>query len=70
MAPEGMKEIKILIPEELFGLLFPAEALSHLRTAGKEVLLAARAVLEAKIAALERREAKSEKTARKKIKVE
>lgn len=70
MAPEGMKEIKILIPEELIGLLFPAEALGHLRAARREVLLAARAVIEARIAALDKREAKRGETRKKKIKVE
>lgn len=70
MAPEGMKEIKILIPEELIALLFPAEAIGHLRAARREVLLAARAVIEAKIAALDKKESKREQAKKKKIKVE
>jgi hypothetical protein len=70
MATEGMKEIKILIPEELFGFFFPAEALRHVRAARKEALLAARAVIDARIAALEKKEVKPSSGGKKKIKVE
>ncbi len=71
MAPEGMKEIKILIPEELIALLVPpAEALGHIRAARKEMLLAARAIIDARIAALEKKGAKASERGKKKIKIE
>lgn len=69
MAPEGMKEIKILIPEELFALLLPQEAFAHLRSARKEVLLAVRTIIDNRIAALEKKEAKAP-AKKKSIKVE
>jgi hypothetical protein len=70
MAPEGMKEIKILIPEELFALLVPAEAVGHARAARKELLLAARAIIDARIAALDRKTAKAGERSKRKIKIE
>ncbi len=68
---EGMKEIKILIPDELFGLLLPGEALGHLKAARKEMLLAARAFIDARIAAMEKKTERQGAGARqRKIKIE
>lgn len=63
------KEIRISIPEELFSLFIPEKTLDHLINAKKEMLLAFRTLIDAKIEALEKRG--SQKTAnRKKIKID
>lgn len=66
----GMKEIKILIPDELFGLFVAGEALGHLRAARREMLLAVRAVIDAKIAAMDKKAARPSDRGKRKIKVE
>jgi len=69
MAEEKIREIKICIPEELFSLFLPEKAFSHLLKARKEVLLAFRSLIDAKIEALEKMaEKKVEK--KKKIKID
>jgi hypothetical protein len=69
MAEEKVREIKIRIPEELFSLFLPEKAFSHLLKARKEILLAFRSLIDAKIEALEKMaEKKVEK--KKKIKIE
>jgi len=76
MAPDGAKEIKISIPEEIFSFLLPEKTAGHLIQAKKEVLLAFRSLIDARIEALDRMEQKGKekkKTAQKekrKIKVE
>ncbi len=55
MAAEKMREIKILVPEELFTWFLPASTHEHLLRAKKEVLLALRSLLDARIEALEKR---------------
>ena len=70
--PEGKnREIKITIPvpEEFFSLFLPGGAHEHMRAARKEVLLALRAVLDNKIADLEKKEAKNS-APKKKIKID
>ncbi len=63
------KEIRISIPEELFSLFMPEKTLDHLIRAKKEMLLAFRALIDAKIETLEKRETK-ETESRKKIKID
>lgn len=53
MAAEKMREIKICLPEELFTLFLPSEAQEHLRRARKEVLLAVRSLIDARLESLE-----------------
>jgi len=69
MAEEKVREIKITIPEELFSLVIPGKAISHLLKARKEILLAFRSLIDAKIEALEKKEQKTV-TRKKKIKIE
>ncbi len=69
MAEEKMREIKITIPEELFSLVMPEKAISHVMKARKEILLAFRSLIDAKIEALEKKEQKKV-TKKKKIKIE
>ncbi|MBM3285033.1 MAG: hypothetical protein FJY81_04110 [Candidatus Aminicenantes bacterium] len=64
-----MREIKILIPEDLFTLFIPAQTHEHLLRARKEVLLALRSLLDARIEALEKRAAPGAEP-KKKIKIE
>jgi hypothetical protein len=58
MAEEKVKEIKITIPEELLSLVIPEKSISHLLKARKEILLAFRSLIDAKIEALEKKEQK------------
>ena len=53
------KEIRICIPEELFSFFVPEETAGHLLKAKKEMLLAFRSLIDAKIEALEKRKVKS-----------
>ena len=69
MAEEKLREIKITIPEELFSLVVPEKAISHMLKARKEILLAFRSLIDAKIEALEKKEQKKA-TKKKKIKIE
>ena len=63
------KEIKISIPEELFSIFIPENTVDHLIKARKEMLLALRSVIDAKIETLDKREKKKTEK-RKKIKIE
>ena len=63
------KEIRISIPEELFSLFIPDKTLDHLIKAKKEMLLAFRSLIDAKIEALEKRETKKTEN-REKIKID
>jgi hypothetical protein len=69
MAAEKMREIKISIPEELFTLFLPLQAQQHLLRARKEVLLAFRSLIDARLEALEKRGARKAEPKRK-IKIE
>lgn len=69
MAAEKMREIKICIPEELFTLFLPSQAHEHLLRAKKEVLLAFRSLIDARLEALEKRDARKAEPKRK-IKIE
>ncbi len=69
MAQEKVREIKITIPEELFSLVIPQKTVSHILKARKEILLAFRSLIDAKIEALEKKEQKKV-TPKKKIKIE
>jgi len=69
MAAEKMREIKICIPEELFTLFLPLQTQEHLLKAKKEVLLALRSLIDARLETLENRVARKAEPKRK-IKIE
>jgi len=69
MAAEKTKEIRICIPEDLFSLIIPEKALDHLFKARKEMLLAFRSVIDAKIESLDKKEEKKA-AKKKKIKID
>jgi hypothetical protein len=69
MAAEKMREIKVSIPEELFTLFLPLQAQEHLIQARKEVLLAVRSLIDARLEALDKRGARKAEPKRK-IKIE
>jgi hypothetical protein len=69
MADEKMREIKIAVPEELFTLFLPLQSQEHLLKARKEVLLAVRSLIDARLEALEKRAAGKAQPKRK-IKIE
>ena len=69
MATEKMREIKICIPEELFTLFLPFQAQEHLLKARKELLLAVRSLIDARLDALEKRGTRKAEPKRK-IKIE
>lgn len=73
MVQQKTKEIKISVPEELFNLFFSPKTVEHFHNARKEMLLAFRSLIDARIEALEHQESKKEEkkeTQKKKIKVE
>jgi hypothetical protein len=55
MAADKMREIKISLPEELFTLFLPLQAQEHLIKAKKEVLLALRSLIDARLESLEKK---------------
>lgn len=69
MAEGKTREIKISIPEELFTLVIPEKTIDHFSKARKEILLAFRSIIDARIEALEKREEKKG-AKKKKIKIE
>ncbi|MGB7297576.1 MAG: hypothetical protein WBC70_18520 [Candidatus Aminicenantales bacterium] len=69
MAAEKMREIKISVPEELFTLFLPSQAQDHLLRARKEVLLAVRSLIDARLESLERKGGRGAEPKRK-IKIE
>jgi len=69
MAAEKMREIKVAIPEELFRIFLPTTTQDHLLKAKKELLLAIRSLIDARIEGLEKREGQKTETKRK-IKIE
>jgi len=69
MAEGKTREIKIIIPEDLFSLVLPEKAISHMLKARKEFLLAFRSLIDAKIEILEKKEEKKVPK-KKKIKIE
>jgi hypothetical protein len=69
MAAEKMREIRISIPEELFSFIIPPQTNEHLLRAKKEILLAFRSLIDARIEWLEKRAEPKPETKRK-IKVE
>jgi len=69
MAAEKSREIKIAVPEEFFNLFLPLQVQEHLLKAKKEVLLAFRALIDARLEALEKRGAQKPQPKRK-IKIE
>lgn len=69
MTPEKTREIKISLPEELFSLFLPLQAQEHLVKAKKEVLLALRSLIDARLQSLESKESRKSGP-KKKIKIE
>jgi hypothetical protein len=69
MPANTTREIRIILPEELFNFLVPGETHEHLLRAKKEVLLAIRSIIDARIEMIEKREARKDAPKRK-IKVE
>jgi len=62
MAEKTGKEIKIVIPEDIISLFIPEETIQHGLMAKKEILLALRALIDARIQAIEKKlEKKPEK---------
>lgn len=64
------REIRIVLPEELFNLFLPGETQKHLWRAKKEVLLALRSLIDARIEAIEKKEEKGTEEKKKKIDIE
>lgn len=69
MAAERTREIKISLPEELFALFLPTPAQEHLIKAKKEMLLALRSLIDARLEHIEK-EGGRKTTPKKKIKIE
>jgi hypothetical protein len=69
MATDKMREIKISLPEELFTLLLPLQTQEHLVKAKKEVLLALRSLIDARLESLEKKGGRRA-LPKKKIKIE
>ncbi len=63
------REIRISIPEDIFSFFFPEKTVDHVLKARKEMLLALRSLIDAKIEALEKKGEKKT-TKRKKIKID
>jgi hypothetical protein len=63
------REIRISIPEELFSFFVPEKTLHHFFNARREMLLALRSLIDAKIEALEKKEEKKA-VKKKKIKID
>jgi hypothetical protein len=62
------REIKIILPEELFSLFPSQKTIKHLTQAKKELLFALRSIIDAKIEALDKLGEK--KVEKKKIKID
>lgn len=69
MAETKTREIRISIPEELFSFFLPEKTLDHMLNAKKEMLLAFRSLIDARIETVEKMQ-KKQKTKSKKIKIE
>lgn len=69
MAEGKNREIKITIPEELLSLCIPEKTIEQLFKVKKEMLLTLRSFIDARIEAIEKKEAKKAKP-KQKIKIE
>jgi hypothetical protein len=67
MPEKAVKEIKIVIPEDIFSLFISEEAIQHGLMAKKEILLALRSLIDSRIQAIEK---KLEKKPEKKKKID
>jgi hypothetical protein len=71
---EKTREIRIILPEELFSFFFPVKAVSHVINAKKEMLFALRSLIDARVEALEKMEEKTRQKSsaekKKKIKID
>jgi hypothetical protein len=59
LSEERTREIRISLPEELFSIFFPKDAIGHVIKARKEMLFAARSYIDARIEMLEKMEKKT-----------
>jgi len=59
LSEERTREIRISLPEELFSIFFPRSAIGHVINARKEMLLAVRSYIDARIEMLEKMEKKT-----------
>lgn len=69
MAAEKTREIKISLPEELFALFLPLRAQEHVIKAKKEMLLALRSLIDARLEHIEK-QGQKRAAPKKKIKIE
>ncbi len=69
MAETKTREIRISIPEELFAFFMPKKTLDHVLNAKKEMLLAFRSLIDARIETIEKMQ-KKQPAKSKKIKIE
>lgn len=74
MNEERTREIRIILPEELFSFILPKKTIGHMINARKEMLLALRTLIDDRVDALERMEEKTRKKSKtqkkKKINIE
>lgn len=74
MSEEQTREIRIILPEELFSFFFPKKTMGHIISAKKEMLFALRSLIDARVEALEKMEQKTRQKSttekKKKIKIE
>jgi hypothetical protein len=69
MGADKTREIKISLPEELFTVFLPLQTQEHLLKAKKEVLLALRSLIDARLESLDKKEDRRAEPKRK-IKIE
>ncbi len=69
MAEAKTREIRISLPEELFSFFLPEKTLDHMLNAKKEVLLAFRSLIDARIETLDKMQ-KKQKEKKKKINID
>lgn len=59
MSDERTREIRISLPEELFSVFFPEKAVGHVVKAKKEMLMAVRSLIDARLEVLEKMQTKA-----------
>jgi hypothetical protein len=74
LSKEQTREIRIILPEELFSFFLPKKTMGHMINAKKEMLFALRSLIDARVEALEKMEQKTRQKRttenKKKIKIE
>ena len=69
MSADKVREIKISLPKEIFALFLPLQTQEHLVKARREILLALRSLIDARLESLENKEGRKAEP-KKKIKIE